>query len=144
VERFKRWERESRIDEEQEEQQGKKILDTIQKLDESIKELQLRKIDFMSQDDGLTGDEDALPGKKRRRLDAISRSTHELYYDQNDNDNDLAYCFEEDYDQKDALQSFDSESNLQKVLCPYYLRHPLKHQKGSCMGPGFDTITRLK
>src|ERR1700761_6608627 len=50
VDRFKRWERESYIGEEQEEQEGNQILDTIQELDESIKDLRLKKIDFISQD----------------------------------------------------------------------------------------------
>jgi hypothetical protein len=144
VERFKRWERESSFEPKREEEEGNQILDTIKDLEKAIRDLQIRRILLLAQDDVFVNNEDGPPDRKRRRSDAISPSLYGAYYYQRDDDDGLAFFIEDDDEQGVLQQSFDTESSLKKVLCPYFLRHPLKHQKGSCMGPGFDTISRLK
>lgn len=54
----------------------------------------------------------------------------------------------DDKDEHSGPESISQKSRLgtpQKFACPYFKRSPRKHQQyGSCSGPGWDTVHRLK
>jgi hypothetical protein len=143
VGRFKRWERESRIDQHQDEEEGRQILDSIQAVDKAIRELHIQRINLIIQDEFFPNSEELSSLKKRPRLDEETTLSYGSYYIQKERDEFFTGRSQTDnIDLSDP--SSDMDSSPRKVLCPYYLRHPRKHKKGSCMGPGFDNMARLK
>jgi hypothetical protein len=128
VGRYKRWEREWEVGKNHNNEEGDKLRETIENLDDTIRELQIRRVRELVE----RGQQTDHVAKKRKQ-------------DYNEWPPELADIMETNASDIPLFSvDFDELPSDIKVKCPYYLRHPQKHQKGSCMGPGFNKIGRLK
>lgn len=128
VGRYKRWERERSLGQNHDNEEGDKLRETIQELDDAIRELQIRRVEELVE--------------KRQQIDHMTKKRKQ----NNDEWSQVPIGSTDTKASELFVSYFDSEeipSNT-NVKCPYFLRHPQKHQKGSCMGPGFNKIGRLK
>jgi hypothetical protein len=148
VVKFKKWERESASDRSEDEPQGTQLLEDILELNDKIKDLHVQRIKLQIEDESFLEDDvkvgHIVSGLKKRRMTDDLSSPILGPYSSNIEARDIGFSQPGDSPEL-AQQSLDpQEYSAVKVLCPYYLRHPQKHQTGSCMGPGFDTMARLK